>query len=316
MTDPKSTATPTWAAVALVATVVAAALTVTPAQHDFGKAGINGVVDELFHITSVPGDTFQISLTGRDPVDFRLTNTSPFTCTTQSGSTRPACDILIGFRPKSLGIKTASFVVINKAGQRATATLTGEGVKADCVQVHVHCNYVHIYTGTIQIQIVDTVMQQDHVVRYATDINMNVAPDGVVTCSGSRSENEKLGYKGVFHTELKANGPIAGTGMLAVEYQQDQAGKWTYVLTYACPTPRFTRTSTDLRSGNSETENVPSNPADWRESERLADPQSINTGPPLPLLKGQHTNTRWDRDNQEGGYTKANWDLKLAPPPP
>jgi hypothetical protein len=81
------------------------------------------------------------------------------------------------------------------------------------------------------------------------------------------------------------------------------------VLTYACPTPTMTRTSTDLSSGNAETETFPGSPADWRDAECLADPQP-STGEGMTPLTGQHTNTHYEPENSAGGITKAMWELK------
>ena len=146
------------------------------------------------------------------------------------------------------------------------------------------------------------------VVRDENDINISVV-NGVVTCSGTRQEREVHGYKGRLESEMKGTGPIAGSGMLAIEFEVDDTNRPVYVLTYACPRPRMTRTSTDLASGNAETETFPGGPAEWRDSERLADPQP-STGAGMTPLKGQHTNTRYEPENSAGGITTSKWDLK------
>jgi len=92
--------------------------------------------------------------------------------------------------------------------------------------------------------------------------------------------------------------------MLAVECQRNSQGNRDSVLTSACPFPTMTQTSTDLRTGRALTEIVPGGPADWRNSERMADPQAA-TGDTLAVLKEQRVTADWDPGNQQGMYMEA-----------
>jgi hypothetical protein len=295
----------------ILAVVAARAITLTPNAHDFGKSVVNGTVPRTFRISSAVNDSFRFSLTGQDPNDFLVEASPGYTCFDHNlGVQVAACDFDVTFRPKSVGLKTATVLVINKAGQWANATLRGEAIKAGCQPTLVHCNYHNMYIGTIQVVSVDTVGEPDHRVRYDEDINITVALNGVVTCSGLRLERETLGYKGVVENEMKGQGTIAGTGMLAIEFETDSLGKPTYVLTYACPTPKMNRTSTHLKSGKSETESVASLPADWNRAEKITDAQPA-TAVMMPLLKGNFAYYRFDPDNSAGGITKVMWELKV-----
>jgi len=285
-----------------------AAITITPASHDFGQVVVTGVMGQAFTLTSTAGDSMSVSLTGPHAVDFVISGgPQTLSCTDEGGVPVTSCDIDITFRPSALGVRTATLVVTNRRGQRATAALRGEGVKAGCQPMLVMCNYVNLYSGSIQIRSVDTVTTTDHTVRNEEEINISVV-NGVVTCSGLRQEREVHGYKGKMDREMKGTGPITGSGMLAIEFQLDE-GRPVYVLTYACPAPRMTRISTDLNSGNAETETFPGSSADWRDSQRLADPQP-STGIGMTPLKGNHTDTRYEPENSTGGITKSMWELK------
>lgn len=297
------------AAVAVGLGGAALAITIQPSSHDFGPTLVpNGVALAQFTLTGTPGDSMYLSITGPDAAVFSLAGESAVFCLDADYRPTASCPIDMDFRPTTVGPKTATLVVTNRRGQRATASLRGEGVSAvGCRPVLVPCNYANLYSGSIQIFSVDSVSAEDHVVRFETDINLAVV-NGVVTCTGTRRESEKIGYRGKFNSEMAGSGPIAGSGMLAVEFQREE-GKPVYVLTYACPEPRMTRTSTDLNYGTSTSETFPGAPADWRNSERLADPQP-STGAGMTPLTGGFTSTRRDPANSAGGTTKSMWELR------
>jgi hypothetical protein len=191
-----------------------------------------------------------------------------------------------------------------------TTTFAEQGQSAPACQPRlVHCNYAYLYSGDIRIITVDTVSDPDHIVREDMEIRATVS-NGAVTCNGERTEHERLGYKGVFNTERRARGNVAGTGLLAVEFEFDN-GRPVYKLTLVCPTATITSTTTDLRSGGSETETSPASPADWRDAGLIADPQP-STAVAMTLLAGQQTTQRDDPDNKAGGSTRTTWSLRRS----
>lgn len=298
------------------------AITVTPAQHDFGKTAVGGVALGQFTLTSTVNDSLTVWLTGANPNQFlvedhamaagpntpQLLDAGNYKLCENQGTHYASCKFDITFRPNRVGVMTAILEVTNKAGMRTRVPLRGEGVKPDCVQQLVHCNYVGLYTGSIQIRIIDSTSTNERKARFEDDFTIQVN-NGVVTCTGMRLEFEQNIYNSTPINEIKGQGPIAGSGMLAVEFELNSQGKFEYVLTYACPTPTMTKTSTDYKSGNSETETFPGQPADWRNSQSLADPQPATAQAMTPLV-GRHTNTSWDRANQQGYIMMSMWDLK------
>lgn len=188
-----------------------------------------------------------------------------------------------------------------------TAALVEQGPTTPSCQARlVHCNYAYLYSGSIRVISVDSVSDSSHIVRDENDITIDLT-NGVATCRGERREYEKLGYKGIFHTERKGRGDIAGPGLIAVEFEYDN-GRPVYKLTYACPTPEMTRTGTDLKTGKSETETFPGNAAAWNDGGLAIDPQP-STGPGMTPLSGQQNDERSEPENSAGGRTRTVWNL-------
>lgn len=299
-----------------------AALTVTPAQHDFGKAVVGGVAGKQFTVSSTVDDSLIVWLTGANPNQFilqsglatahgrvpELEEAGNYKRCEYNAAPVASCQFEVTFRPGSVGVKTAILEISNKVGMRARVPLRGEGIVAGCQPVLVACNYVGLYTGSIQIRIIDSTSNTERKARFEDDFTIQVN-NGVVTCSGTRLELEVNMRQGVPVNEIRGQGAIAGSGMLAVEFQRNSQGNWEYVLTYACPFPRMTKTSTDFASGNSESGTFPGGLADWRSSERMTDPQTA-TGDTMSVLKGRHANADWDPDNQQGKYMEAVWELR------
>lgn len=300
----------------------AAAITITPTQHDFGKTAVGGVAQGQFTLTSTVNDSLTVWLTGANPNQFlvedyangvgpntpQLTNAGNYKLCENQGMQYASCKFDITFRPNRVGVMNAILEVTNRAGMRTRVPLRGEGVKPDCVQQLVFCNYVTLYTGSIQVRIIDSTSTNERKARFEEDFTIQVN-SGVVTCTGMRLEFEQNIHNNTPENEIKGQGPIAGSGMLAVEFDLNSQGKFEYVLTYACPTPTMTKTSTDYKSGNSETETFPGGPADWNSSQRLTDPKPATAQGMTPLV-GKHTNTSWDRANQQGYIMMSTWDLK------
>jgi hypothetical protein len=159
------------------------------------------------------------AITGPDAIDFdaqrynraRAQTIDPFapgSCT--AGPQALECTTTVEFRPQSIGPKSATLVVTDNHGNRATAALKGMGVAALCKVTIVPCNYAHHYSG---------------VVSWAggnDQVNVDVVR-GMASCNSSITDG---------------GGPTTGPGLIAVELDQSKEGRvsstW-YRITVACP---------------------------------------------------------------------------------
>lgn len=198
--------------------VAGAALSIAPASHNFGKVAVMGSVQQAFTVTLPSGVARGASLTyaiaGPDAADFILPppagTIDPFDpmrpC--PPGPQGRACSKEVVFWPHGLGPKQATLVVTDNSGNRATAALSGEGVKALCTNTVVWCNYAIHYSG---------------VVSYAGEaghVNVDVV-QGVASCNAA-SPGE--------------SGLTTGPGLIGVEFGRDgEMPGGFYRITVACP---------------------------------------------------------------------------------
>ena len=307
------------AGVALVLCAAAAAITITPAQHDFGQATVGGSPYQTFQVTvplaAGPLDTMRIYLTGNNPIDFNFgTATVPgMTPGTQhncdSGEPWPAqaalvaprgkCKIDVAFIPLSLGIKTATLVVTDNRGNRGTVSLRGEGVGVLCTMKVVPCNYAHLYSGSF-------IWSSALTGQYGrTTVNVTVTViKGVATCNGAQHES---------HPGGSITGGITGTGLFAVEFDEDDQGRQVYNITAACPSPDHP----DMGAGR---------PADLGNLAQQSYPQLVPASAQQQIsrhgvnfvaldLIGSHSypDPATDPDNGVSGIVRVRWDLKRVP---
>lgn len=285
-----------------------------PSRHDFGPTVLRGVSLRQFTVAwDRPREAVHVTIAGPHAADFDIDGTNraqshSLSCVDQNFEPTSPCPLDLNFRPSALGPRTATLTVIDDHGHRATAALSGEGIRAaECQPILVHCNYVKAYSGTISIRSVDSMITEDHTVRSEDVLDITVAL-GDVQCKGHRTEFERHGYKGEMDTEIKGRGEILGPGMLAIEFDFRE-GQLTYILTYACPVPELVRTNIALKAGTSTELRIPGEPADWGASGLVADPQpSVEQG--MSPLVGRFRHDRWDPENQSGGYTVASWNLR------
>jgi hypothetical protein len=268
-----------------VVTAVAVALTVTPARHDFGRVGVGVPTGTFFTLASSTGDSLALSITGTDAGDF---SGAPATMSCADATGRPSatCRILLNFQPQSPGVKTASLVVTNRRGERATASLRGEGVAQLCEAKLVPCNYAHLYSGSFGWT------RSIRSARASTEISVAVSVvKGVATCSGSQTMWDEASGR--------MTGPIAGRGLIAVEFAEDTSGAPTYNITAVCPTVDHP----DMGG--------PSHPAELGgENEQQSYPQS--TTAVGQDLVGGHSYPAPETDDVNGvtGVVTVRWDLK------
>lgn len=291
----------------------AATLTVTPRSHDFGPTVLRGVSLREFTVAwDRPREAVEARIVGPHATDFDFSETSRaqehfLTCEDRNYQPTSPCPLDLNFRPSALGLRTATLIVIDRHGHRVTAALRGEGVKAGCQPVLVHCNYANLYSGTISLSSVDTVLTEDHQARSEVEIEIAVTL-GQVQCTGYRREFERSGYKGEMDTEIKGEGSISGPGLLAIEFDYRERQP-VYILTFACPAPAMKRTNIALKAGTATEQRFPAEPADWGGSEMVADPQP-SSEPMMSPLQGSFRHGRLDPENSSGGYTRTSWNLR------
>jgi hypothetical protein len=291
-------------------------VTVTPNRADFGKAVVQGggmhrfvvaMGDTMPAIISIEGPDspeFGTDLTGRGGVD------TLFACSDDNALTfiQVDCKLDVFFQPMTLGVKTATLVVVDHHGHRATAALRGEAVRADCLPILVPCNWIVSYSGNIKFNQVDSVINETMKSRTETNVDVQIAL-GLVQCKGHRNEIEQTSYNGVPEGERKGVFSISGPGMAAIEFQPDEAGKMTYVLTIACPTYEGKRESRSLRGGEVDVLKVKAEPVDWRNSQMVGTPNPA-TEQGMPSLVGSWTDGEWDPENKAGTRWTASWNLR------
>ena len=302
-------------------------LTLTPTGADFGKLSVAAVVTRKFTLNR--SDTLRtvLSLEGPNAAEFVVAvgSVSPgvrsgpgpgeadtvYGCWNSSVQSArvTTCGVSVDLRPASVGVKTATLVATDAHGQKVTAALRGEATAPACQPVLVPCNWTISYIGSIHIHEVDSTINSDRTARYETNVDIDI-DRGKVTCQGTRREFEQTLVDGKPVDELNFNGKIYGIGMAAIEFEPDANGKMTYTLTYACATPAGMRESKSLRFGTSETDNVLQEPAQWNDSRMIGEPQPATAQGMTPII-GKNVSTTWDPANKEGGYIKADWQLKM-----
>jgi hypothetical protein len=211
------------AGVALVLGITAA-ITIAPASHNYGRVAVNGTSLASFAVSGLPvGGLVTASLSGANPGDWVVGIrglTSP-TCSNQ-GQADP-CSFTVDFSPNSVGPKSATLVVTDNLGSRATAALTGVGVGALCEMKVVPCNYAHLYDGTFSWQY--GLIASHGTSRFSVTVTV---VHGVATCRGSQTASSP--------TTGSVTGAITGPGLIAVEFLQDSLGRLVYDITATCPT--------------------------------------------------------------------------------
>ncbi len=309
-----------WLALAVSGAEAQRGPSLAPRSHDFGKAALNATVPFGFQVggvTSATADSLRVTLTGPDAGDWYLIDGGTGQGCSWDGRNAAwlapfpgSCDPLtVVFRPKSVGPKSAVLELADQFGNRVTAALGGEGVKAGCQPVLVHCNYANLYSGTIAYRSVDSTLTDDFRSRTEVVIDITVI-GGKAQCRGSVTELEVRGYKGVPESEMKGRGDILGPGLVAIEFDFRE-GQPVYIITFACPGPDLVRESRSIAAGEVTTERFPADPVEWGGGELVADPQPSSRDPDeMPVLRGSFRHDRWDPENLAGGYTRTSWDLK------
>ena len=213
-----------------VAAAGAAAITITPSSHDFGKVPVLGNGYHTFQVTlptgAQPTDTMHVGIVGADGRHFKGVPgfLSPTSCYGSPSVWRTgSCEVTVEFMPLSVGVKSVTLLVTDSRGGRATSALRGEGVAFKCLMEVVSCNYAFLYSGTFTWS--STVASP--VSKTTTSVTVNVRR-GVATCDGS----ETIMDNGNSQTQS-----ITGKGLIAVEFLRDSAKRLVYNITAACPLP-------------------------------------------------------------------------------
>ena len=103
---------------------------VSPSTKDFGTLAVGGSLSQVFTISNTGGGTLvinpAISVTGTDADQFILTDANEYPVNLTAGQT---ATVSVAFTPTSAGEKSASLVIIDNLGSKATNTvpLTGTG---------------------------------------------------------------------------------------------------------------------------------------------------------------------------------------------
>jgi hypothetical protein len=196
----------------------------------------------------------------------------------------------VDFRPTTTGRKAATLLVTDNHGQRVTAALTGEGVTGvGCRMQVVYCNYAHLYSGTfIWTSTLAAPGSQD-----GEHVQVDVA-NGVATCNGSASSSEQGNTR---------TGAITGSGLIAIEFERDDAYRPVYRITVACPTPAWP-------AGENGEPATPSRPAELGHNEQKSYDQPAS-GPPGMTLRGSYSNPAPETDALNGvtGTVSVSWEL-------
>lgn len=197
-------------------------ITVTPASHDWGDVAVNANVDKDFAVAGIANkDSALATVTGTDANQFIM----------QGGNDRCEVDTANGFQcsfsvtfwPKSIGPKTATLVVRDYHGSRVSVPLKGRGVQPVCESKVVLCNYAHLYKGIFSWNDVLRGAKSSTVIAVTANI------DGLkVVCSGTQTITEE-GVARVWTSN--------GSGLVAVEFKEDDTMRKVYNITVACPSP-------------------------------------------------------------------------------
>jgi len=253
----------------LIGGTAAAALTIAPASHDFGKVAVKDFSAQDFTTTlprgAARGTSLSYAITGPDAVDFIYSYIGPDPTVDPFDPSGPCsagpqgivCIGQVEFRPQSKGPKRATLEVTDNSGNRATAALRGEAVLALCLATVVWCNYSHHYSGVVSW----------------SDGNAGVNVDvvkGVASCNATGE------------SEL-ASGP----GLIGVEFDQSIEGRSIltfYRITVACPIRYPPEPARPAELGHGEISSY-KQPLGMTIAE-------ANAGP--PRLKGQDGEVSWN----------------------
>ncbi|MCO5256200.1 MAG: fibronectin type III domain-containing protein [Lentimicrobium sp.] len=105
-------------------------LLITPSTKDYGTVAVGGSSTQVFTIKNDGGGTLiidpQVSVTGTDADQFILTDANEYPLNLTAGQT---ATVSVAFTPTSGGAKSASLVIVDNLGSKATNTvpLTGTG---------------------------------------------------------------------------------------------------------------------------------------------------------------------------------------------
>lgn len=291
----------------VIGLATAAAMTITPASHDYGDIAVSAVsINSPFDITllpgAAPGSKLTVTVAGADAGDFRLRSASTIHVdSSNSGCAntpqRSVCSAKVEFRPRSLGPKLARLVVTDNHGNRAIAQLTGKGISAVCLHRVVPCNYSHFFSGVFSWKIGLNGPKS----TYSENVEV-IITNGVAVCNGAATQRE--------HGQ-SLTGAITGTGLIAVEFEADPIHTWVYKITAACPTPAWPATQ--------DSEATPSQPAELGHNEQNSEKQPAG-GVGLTLqqaiaqlarLQGSITYPSPDTDPLNGvsGSVTVSWSL-------
>jgi len=300
----------------------AAAITFTPASHDFGKVVVKARGQGSFRITApasgwTPSELITLSFTGPDAADFLLeqaptdfgpgqlgprplvksTAIQPQLC--NFGKVIIACDQVVLFVPSSLGPKSATLVATG-LGTRGTAQLKGEGVFS-CLMKVVFCNYAQLYDGSFRWK--TNLSAPKH--SYTETVDVAVV-NGVATCNGAATATDE---------GRTTTGKITGTGLIAVEFEntkdredEDQPSRLApsrlvYRITVACPSPAWPPTEDNPRG-------TPSQPAELGHTEMKSyDQQATAIGIDL-IGSSSYPAPESDALNSVTGQVQVSWSLK------
>lgn len=287
----------------------AAAITITPASHDYGDYAVNAtaVNSPSFEVVLVPGaapgTTLTFTVQGPDAGDFAPLGLSRTIQVDRPNdgcvntSQRSVCSKPVGFRPGSLGPKLATLVVTDNHGGRAIAQLKGKGVAPLCRHVVVPCNYSHFYSGAFSW----TITLNGPRSQYTQTVDVTVT-NGAALCHGVTTERE-MGRS--------RTGAIAGPGLIAVEFLTDPVHDTVYLISAACPSPDW--------PGSIDEAPTPSRPAEMGHNEQNSEKQPTLACPSSPWtcavdLEGSITYPSPDADPANGvtGNVKISWKLKRS----
>jgi hypothetical protein len=285
---------------------VAAAPTMTPTSANFGDVAISARGAKAgFVITAAPGvdatTVISSALSGPDAGDFQSDASTNWFVPPSGGASGPVChrDTQLGrfnpppslptnqctvtaeFIPRSAGVKHAILTVTDSRGGSVSASLTGRGIPG-CTYSVVHCNYAALYSGSVVWEVTLTAPKFSRVEKVTVQVVR-----GVATCNGAVTQTDVGGTQ---------KGSITGTGMIAVEFDEDSdVGKY-YLVTAACPS--------EAGMGS------PVTAAKLDGREYTSDKQKSALTPGSDL-KGATSNDR-DTDAVNGAVGRVNvgWDLK------
>jgi len=165
---------------------------------------------------------------------------------------------------------------------------SGQGVNAACEMKVVSCNYAHLYSGAFSW----TSSLASPGSSYHEQVQVKVVR-GVAVCSGQATESGN---------GQSRSAPIAGSGLIAVEFVEDSARRLVYRVTVACPTPAWPALNNDPAT--------PSRPAELGQNEQGSYNQPA-TRIEMPLLNGSYSNPSPDSDRANGvtGTVSVHWNL-------